>query len=187
MCVARCCSADMGFHTDQLWQDPNGLKPRLPLYPPPCMLGSPVHVGGTELSPGAPQKFPCSKLKLDSLFLQWLAMPESQKLVRLPCLGWEKWLEHGSSCLGASAPKAEQQQEASASLHHGEGQSRGIKAPKAILHWKSWQLELVTAGATVCRSCALSCPWSCPVSVSALSPFTCQLAAAAPPRCAAIL
>ena len=97
------------------------------------MLDHPVHVGGTELSPGPPQKFPCSKLKLDSLFLQWLAMPESQKLVRLPCLGGEKWLEHGSSCLGASAPKAEQQEEASSPLHMVKG-SRGMTTRKAILH-----------------------------------------------------
>lgn len=26
-------------------------------------------------------RFPCSKLKLDNLFLQWLSLPESQKLV----------------------------------------------------------------------------------------------------------
>ncbi|KAK9806607.1 hypothetical protein WJX73_008526 [Symbiochloris irregularis] len=28
-----------------------------------------------------PTRFPCSKLKLDNLFLQWLSLPESQKLV----------------------------------------------------------------------------------------------------------
>ncbi len=35
--------------------------------------------GGTSLS-----RFPLSKLKLDNFFLLWLAVPESQKLVRLP-------------------------------------------------------------------------------------------------------
>lgn len=31
---------------------------------------------------GGSARFPCSKLKLDNLFLQWLSMPESQTLVR---------------------------------------------------------------------------------------------------------
>ena len=31
-------------------------------------------------------RFPCSKLKLDNLFLQWLSMQESQKLVSLQAL-----------------------------------------------------------------------------------------------------
>ena len=128
MCIARCCSADMAFHTDRIRQDPDGLKPRLPLTSPPCMLGSPVHVGGTELSPGAPQKFPCSKLKLDSLFLQWLAMPESQKLVRVPCLGGEivagTWQRLPWRLF---APGAEQQEEASPSLDVVKGSPEGWK------------------------------------------------------------
>lgn len=115
----------MAFHTDQVWQDPDELNPRLPLYSPQMHAWSPVHVGGTELSPGAPQKFPCSKLKLDSLFLQWLAMSESQKLVRLPCFGSEKWLEHGSSSLGTSSTRAEQQEEACSPLDMVKGSPEG--------------------------------------------------------------
>lgn len=31
--------------------------------------------------------YPCAKLKLDQLFLQWLSLPESQTLVSLHCRG----------------------------------------------------------------------------------------------------
>ena len=34
-----------------------------------------------DLSP-AQHKFPSSKMKVDELFIQWLSLPESQKLVR---------------------------------------------------------------------------------------------------------
>ena len=36
--------------------------------------------GAVEATAGA--RFPSSKLKLDELFLGWLSLPESQKLVR---------------------------------------------------------------------------------------------------------
>lgn len=34
---------------------------------------------------GGLPKLPCAKLQLDNLFLQWLSMPECQKLVRTYC------------------------------------------------------------------------------------------------------
>ena len=175
----------MALQTDQVRQDPDGLKLRLPIYPPPCMLGCPDHVGGTELSPGAPQKFPCSKLKLDSLFLQWLAMPESQKLVRLPCLGGEQWSERWQQLPWRLFAQGRAAGGSQSSLGRGGGQSRGMKTPIAVLHGifnsLSWSLPLPQCVEAVpCR------PWSCPVSLSALSPYTCQLAAAPRPRCAAV-
>ena len=38
--------------------------------------------GGGGGMDGQPHMYPCAKLKLDQLFLQWLSLPESQSLVR---------------------------------------------------------------------------------------------------------
>lgn len=48
----------------------------------PSLAGqSPAAAAGARQSQAQPA-FACSKLKLDQLFLQWLALPEAQQLVR---------------------------------------------------------------------------------------------------------
>jgi serine/threonine-protein phosphatase 2A regulatory subunit B'' len=40
-----------------------------------------LHGGSDGEVAGAPKRFPSSKLKLDELFLQWISLPDSQKLI----------------------------------------------------------------------------------------------------------
>lgn len=39
-------------------------------------------MAGTEANPYSGGVYTCSKLKLDSLFLRWFSLPQSQQLVR---------------------------------------------------------------------------------------------------------
>jgi hypothetical protein len=56
---------------------------------PPPTPPRPAPAAGLASSSGRGQldshpMYPCAKLKLDQLFLQWLSLPDSQALVRLP-------------------------------------------------------------------------------------------------------
>ncbi len=62
---------------------PRGRRPRLAAARASRVFARAA--GGDTPTAGA--RFPSSKLKLDELFLNWLSLPESQKLARAPVAG----------------------------------------------------------------------------------------------------
>ncbi|KAK9833451.1 hypothetical protein WJX81_006419 [Elliptochloris bilobata] len=61
-----------------------------------------ARAGSFSDSGHAQSRFPCSKLKLDNLFLQWLSLPESQKLV----LGLLEEARNGRAISGPAVERA---------------------------------------------------------------------------------